>query len=115
MAVPSGTLPNRMKQKVFSKFFPVGSWKTQTARFHENSTGTQKLGALPSHLDKVKARMNFKLQFLEKSPYQLPPSQPGRGKDSCGTCDKMEFQSVLILRYGSNQFTIFDADAHQVH
>lgn len=56
------------------------NWKTQTACFYENSTRTQKSGALPTHL--VKARMNFKPQFLEKSSYQLPPSQPGRGKES---------------------------------
>lgn len=59
--------------------------------------------------------MNFKPQFLEKSSYQLPPSQPGREKESCAIGDKKEFQSVLILRYGCNHIAIFDADAQQVH
>lgn len=45
------------------KGFPVGWLETQIARSHEKPMRTEKSGPLPTHLVKVKARMNFKMQF----------------------------------------------------
>lgn len=39
----------------------------------------------------------------------------GRGKNSCGGCDKLEFRAVLILHYSCNHLPLLEANAHQVH
>ena len=54
-------------------------------------------------------------ELLGKSLYEPPLLQQGRGNDSCGIYEKLEFQPVPILHYGCNHLPILDAGAHQVH